>query len=48
MTLRPPFHLLIVAVMTWTTTGILRCSSYADITPQTIVAVWAFDRGQGR
>ena len=41
MTLRPAFNLLIVAVMTWATTGILRCSSYADRTPQTIV--WAFD-----
>ena len=47
MTLRPAFNLLIVAVMIWAAIGILLCSSYADIDPQTIVAVWIFDEGKG-
>ena len=47
MTLRPAFNLLIIAVMIWAAIGILLCSSYADIDPQTIVAVWTFDEGKG-
>ena len=47
MTLRPAFNLLIVAVMILAAIGILICSSYADIAPQTIVAVGTFDEGKG-